>query len=129
MDPTASMHSLGRTVRRLRDASNLTQQDLADAVGISASHIAHIESDRRDPSLRVLREVSRAVEVWPGLLLAAFLQAEMPWALRPVFDAFLDDLLASTDRAQLELPLSYHGSSPGVPIASPGNVDSLPTSP
>lgn len=105
------MFTLGDTVRRLRDASGLTQDELAGAAGITASHLSHIESGRREPSLRVLREIARSVEVWPGLLIAAFMQTEMPGGLRPVFDAFVDELLAATDRAQLELPISFEGGS------------------
>ncbi|MDX1566963.1 MAG: helix-turn-helix transcriptional regulator [Longimicrobiales bacterium] len=99
------MLTLGDTVRRLRDASDLTQEELAAAAGITASHLSHIEAGRRQPSLRVLRDLSRAFEVWPGLLIAAFLQTEMPTGLRPTFDAFVDELLATTDQVQLELPI------------------------
>ncbi|QKS43495.1 helix-turn-helix transcriptional regulator (plasmid) [Paenibacillus cellulosilyticus] len=34
----------------LRDSNNLTQEQLAEAVGLSQSMIAHIEAGRKEPS-------------------------------------------------------------------------------
>lgn len=99
------MKSLGSTVRRLRHEANLTQEQLADRAQISASYLSHIESDRKEPSLQVLRRLARESGVWPGLLLGAMLQTEMPRQLRPVYERFVDDVLQLVDRTQLALPL------------------------
>lgn len=99
------MNSLGSTVRRLRNEASLTQEQLAERAQISASYLSHIESDRKEPSLKVLRRLAREVGVWPGFLLGAMVQTEMPEQLRPVFDRFVDDVLSTVDRTQLALPL------------------------
>lgn len=99
------MITLGSTVRRLREGSGLTQAELAEAVGISKSHISRIESDDREPSLSVLRKLADALSVWPGLLVTAFLQVEMPDGFRDEFNEFMTRVEESRPADQLFLPL------------------------
>jgi transcriptional regulator with XRE-family HTH domain len=49
--------------------SNLTQQELADKVGISKAHISQIENGNREPSLRVLVHLAMILNVRPCLLI------------------------------------------------------------
>ena len=44
-------------IRRYRDAAGLSQQELADRVGISKSYISSLELGYRAPSLNLLVEV------------------------------------------------------------------------
>jgi transcriptional regulator with XRE-family HTH domain len=99
------MSSLGSTVRRLRHEADLTQEQLAERVEVSPSHISHIESGRKQPSLDLLRRLSREAGVWPGFLLAAVVPTEMPEGLQSVSDRFVGDVLRTVDRNQLALPL------------------------
>lgn len=99
------MVSLGSTVRRLRNQAGLTQQQLADRVGITPSYLSHIEADRKEPRIAVLRELAQELPVWPGLLLGALVQTEMPEELRPTFEGFVEDVLKACDSTQLALPL------------------------
>ena len=99
------MITLGRTIRRLREEADLTQEELAKQAGISGSYLSHIEAERREPTLAVIRRLARSLSVWPGLLLGAFLQTEMPDSLTPLFDEFVRELLSATDMSQLPLPL------------------------
>lgn len=103
----SSMHmmTLGATIRRLREEADLTQEQLAANAGISGSYLSHIEAERREPTLQVIRRIARALSVWPGLLLGAFIQTEMPDSLTPVFQGFIDEILSATDSTQLPLPL------------------------
>jgi|SRR5580658_2474441 transcriptional regulator with XRE-family HTH domain len=52
--------TLGQALKSARTALGLTQRQLASQTGIHASHVAFLESDRRQPSLRLL---SRLAEV------------------------------------------------------------------
>lgn len=99
------MNSLGSTIRWIRNEAKLTQEQLAERAAISPSYLSHIESDRKEPSLDVLRRLARAAGVWPGLLLGAMVQTEMPEQLRPLYDRFVDDVLSTVNRTQLALPL------------------------
>lgn len=58
----------GRAVRICRTAFGLTQVELADRLSIGTSQLSLIESGKRQPSLKVLNEVSVALNVPPHLL-------------------------------------------------------------
>ncbi len=58
----------GRALRVVRSAHGLTQRQLADRIGISASHLSLVESGKRDPSLKVLQEISATLAVPMHLL-------------------------------------------------------------
>ena len=56
--------SLSNRVRELRDAHDrMTQQALADAVGVSRQTIIAIESGRYSPSLEVALKIARTFDV------------------------------------------------------------------
>lgn len=99
------MITLGSTVRRLREESGLTQAELANRVNVSTSHISHVESDRRDPSVDLLRRLAGELSVWPGLLLASLLQTEMPTEFQDLYAEFVERVCESQDADQLLLPL------------------------
>jgi transcriptional regulator with XRE-family HTH domain len=100
------MSTLGKTVRRLRADSGLTQDELAQAAGISKSHVSRIESNDREPSLQVLRDLADSLSVWPGVLLAAFLEVEMPEDVQAEYGEFLTSLEEIRPSDQLSLPLN-----------------------
>lgn len=45
---------LGRAIRAARLAQHLSQEELAEMVSITPTHLKHIESEHRKPSLEVL---------------------------------------------------------------------------
>lgn len=45
---------LGNTIRKARISNSLTHEELSEIVGITATHLKHIESEHRKPSLDVL---------------------------------------------------------------------------
>lgn len=53
------MRDIGISIRMLREAAKETQQELADAVGITASHMSLLESGSRNVSLDILVGISR----------------------------------------------------------------------
>ncbi|MEU4690754.1 helix-turn-helix transcriptional regulator [Actinoplanes sp. NPDC023714] len=61
--------TFGKRLRRLRVARGLRQRDLAGD-NISASYISFLEADRREPSSRVVREISERLGCPPEYLLA-----------------------------------------------------------
>ena len=54
--------SLGSRLRALRTNSKLTQQRLADTVGVSRIYIQALESNRRMPSMKLLKRLAEALE-------------------------------------------------------------------
>ena len=56
---------LGLRIRELRKAKNLTQEQLAEKVGIGTANISYIETGRFSPSVETLSKLSDALEVYP----------------------------------------------------------------
>ncbi|MFZ5755132.1 MAG: helix-turn-helix domain-containing protein [Bacillota bacterium] len=55
--------NLGERIRRLRESHGLTQAQLGDAVGVSLSLIAQIETGRVKPSLLTLQKIARRLGI------------------------------------------------------------------
>jgi len=55
--------SLGRRLRERREALKLTQQELAEALGLTPQHISAIEQDKRAPSLTSLAKLAQELGV------------------------------------------------------------------
>jgi transcriptional regulator with XRE-family HTH domain len=61
--------TIGRHVRGRREALDLKQQDLADAVGVTSQHISRVELDLTPPSVQTLLRLSRTLGVTTDYLL------------------------------------------------------------
>ena len=59
----------GLNVRRVRKEAGLSQEALADLVGIARSYMSDIEVGRRNPSLSVVERIADALSVPPVSLL------------------------------------------------------------
>lgn len=55
--------ALGKNLRRLRKEKGLTQESLYLESGISRSHIAMIETGKRDITISALFKISRALNI------------------------------------------------------------------
>lgn len=60
---------IGQRIRRLRKALDLSQEDLAHKVGISATHMSHIETGSTKLSLPVLVAIAETLDVQTDELL------------------------------------------------------------
>ena len=54
---------IGQRIRKYRKAHNLSQEQLAEQVGISVTHMSHIETGNTKLSLQVLVDLARVLEV------------------------------------------------------------------
>ena len=57
------MASIRNQIRELRAAQSMTQQDLADQVGVTRQTVIAIEQDKYSPSLGTAFKVARALGV------------------------------------------------------------------
>jgi len=73
--PNAPVHNLerdvdslriGQTLKDLRAARSVTQQDLADDLGISASYLSLLESDKRRTTRKILRALADYLSIPAG---------------------------------------------------------------
>lgn len=60
---SAVARALARNVRRLRKVRGLSQDALADAVGIQTPAVSHIENRRGNPTLATLEALAKALGV------------------------------------------------------------------
>lgn len=87
---------LGARVRNARRMQHLTQEELAEKVGISASFLGHIERGSRVASLETLVSLCNTLNVTPEQLLSASLHnfdASMPQGLNDSEKAKLSEFL------------------------------------
>ena len=61
----------GRNVRELRVSKGITLEALAHDVGLSYSYVGELERGRRNPTLKVIEQIARALEVDALALLQA----------------------------------------------------------
>lgn len=54
---------IGKRVRKYRKLKNLSQEELAEKIDISTTHMSHIETGSTKLSLQVLVDLSRVLEV------------------------------------------------------------------
>ncbi len=54
---------LARYVQKIRKAKRITQEQLAEKVGVSTTWIGYIETGRNKPSLKLLYKIARALGV------------------------------------------------------------------
>lgn len=55
------MHDLGRQLKRMRDAREMTQREVAQAAGIQPSHLSRIESGKQNCQLSTVEAVLEAL--------------------------------------------------------------------
>lgn len=56
-------YKIGQKIRKIRKAHGLSQEELAEKVGISTTHMSHIETGNTKLSLPVFIDVANALEV------------------------------------------------------------------
>ena len=61
-------------LRRYRDAAGISQQQLADSVGIAKSYISSLELGYRAPHINLLVKIANALNVRPGVLVDAMVE-------------------------------------------------------
>ena len=62
-------YEIGQRIRRIRKAHKLSQEELAEKVGISTTHMCHIETGNTKLSLPVFVDIAEALEVQTDSLL------------------------------------------------------------
>ena len=62
-------YKIGQRIRKFRKAAELTQEQLAEMVGISITHMSHIETGNTKMSLPVAADIAKALLVHVDSLL------------------------------------------------------------
>lgn len=54
---------LGTRIQKLRKSLGYSQEELAEKINISRTHMGHIEQGRKSPSLKVMEKLAKALKV------------------------------------------------------------------
>ena len=57
--------TFGKNVRRVRKERDLSQEALADEVGLAVTYVGQIERGTRNPTLEIVERLARALRVKP----------------------------------------------------------------
>lgn len=60
---TKQDYRLGRRIQRIRQEKGLTQENLAEKVGVSTTWIGYIETGYKRPNLKMIYKIARALRV------------------------------------------------------------------
>lgn len=63
MARTSASQKLGKRVKQFRLSAELTQENLSIATGLSQTYISGIENGTRNPSIKTLDKIARALKV------------------------------------------------------------------
>lgn len=66
----ADLATLGREIQRIRKASGLSQEELAEKAGLTRNYIGFIERGERNASTAAIINIARALSVPPADLFA-----------------------------------------------------------
>lgn len=70
-DREATLGRLGDAIRARRQGQNLSQEALADAAGISRTHMGEVERGSRNVSFTAVVRIAKAMQIQPSELIAA----------------------------------------------------------
>jgi len=60
------MYSFPQLIKKIREEADLTQQEFADALGVSVTLISMVESGQREVSKKLVRQIAEKLKVHPS---------------------------------------------------------------
>ncbi len=89
-------YEIGQRIRKFRKAYNFSQEQLAEKVGISVTHMSHIETGNTKLSLQVFVDIANALSVQTDELLY-----DIPQINRTVIKQELTEILDSCSQHEI----------------------------
>lgn len=89
------MKAIGQRIKQAREAKRLTQEQLAEKVGLSASHISVIERGIKSPRLETLVEILNTLKVDANSVLSDVLSVS-----NEIVSSLLSDKLSALPETQ-----------------------------
>lgn len=90
--------SIGQKIKQIRLSKKITQEQLADAVGVGVTHISHLETGSGTVSLKVFLSIVNCLECSADEILCK----EIATA-RPIVDSWLAELVADCDQTEIKI--------------------------
>lgn len=89
---------VGARIRVVRLSHKMTQENLADAVGVGVTHISHIETGNSIPSLQVFVDILNALQCSADELLCMELDKA-----QPQFDTWIKEIFADCTNVERKI--------------------------
>ncbi|PIQ70670.1 XRE family transcriptional regulator [Candidatus Saccharibacteria bacterium CG11_big_fil_rev_8_21_14_0_20_41_19] len=80
-------------IRQLRNNANISQQDIADKVGIARATYAGLESGRREPNLAEIRSIAEFYQIAPSDIINGIISTVSKPATPYIFDKKAADIV------------------------------------
>ena len=90
--------SIGQKVKQIRLNKGVTQEQLAEAVGVGVTHISHLETGSGTVSLKVFIAIVNYLECSADEILCKEISTA-----RPIVNNWLADLVADCDQTEIKI--------------------------
>lgn len=90
--------SIGQKVKQIRLNKSVTQEQLAEAVGVGVTHISHLETGSGTVSLKVFLAIVNYLECSADEILCKEINVA-----RPIVDSWLAELVADCDATEVKI--------------------------
>ena len=90
--------SIGQKVRQIRLSKDITQEELAEAVGVGVTHISHLETGSGTVSLKVFLAIVNYLKCSADEILCKEIATD-----RPIVNNWLADLVADCDTTEVKI--------------------------
>lgn len=90
--------SIGQKVKQIRVRKGITQEELAEAVGVGVTHISHLETGSGTVSLKVFLGIVNYLQCSADELLCKEIISA-----RPIVDHWLTELVADCDQTEIKI--------------------------
>ena len=90
--------SIGQQVKKIRHRKGITQEQLAEAVGVGVTHISHLETGSGVVSLKVFLAIVNYLECSADEILCKEISTA-----RPIVNNWLADLVADCDQTEIKI--------------------------
>ena len=90
--------SIGRKVKQIRLRKGVSQEQLAEAVGVGVTHISHLETGSGTVSLKVFLAIVNYLDCSADEILCKEINAA-----RPIVDSWMAELVADCDPTEVKI--------------------------
>lgn len=90
--------SIGQKVKQIRLRKGVTQEQLAEAVGVGVTHISHLETGSGTVSLKVFIAIVNYLDCSADEVLCKEI-----CSVRPILDNWLAELVADCDQTEVKI--------------------------
>ena len=90
--------SIGYKVKQIRQSRGVTQEQLAEAVGVGVTHISHLETGSGTVSLKVFLAIVNYLECSADEILCKEI-----YTVRPILNNWLAELVADCDSTEVKI--------------------------